>query len=67
MKEQLVAQLKTQITDLERFIEFLQGPAESANSCHCSTNPIGKPLSKTNVYGKMNQPQGFSSDKNVRI
>ena len=24
MKEQLVSQLKTQVTDLERFIEFLQ-------------------------------------------
>jgi len=25
MKEQLVTQLKTQISDLERFVEFLQG------------------------------------------
>ena len=39
MKEQLVTQLKTQITDLERFIEFLQGPGDkmpTAGSCHCT-------------------------------
>lgn len=29
MKEQLVNQLKTQIEDLERFIQFLQGEASS--------------------------------------
>ena len=29
MKEQLVSQLKTQITDLERFIQFLQGNLNS--------------------------------------
>lgn len=32
MKEQLVGQLKTQISDLERFIEFLQGILFSAIS-----------------------------------
>ena len=36
MKEQLVTQLKTQVTDLERFIEFLQGPAEKKCPCDCS-------------------------------
>jgi len=29
IKEQLVGQLKTQIEDLERFIDFLQGQASS--------------------------------------
>lgn len=29
IKEQLVSQLKTQIADLERFIDFLQGEASS--------------------------------------
>ena len=29
VKEQLVTQLKTQICDLERFIDFLQGEASS--------------------------------------
>jgi hypothetical protein len=29
VKEQLVSQLKTQIVDLERFIDFLQGEATS--------------------------------------
>ncbi|GAB6018509.1 hypothetical protein CHUAL_000207 [Chamberlinius hualienensis] len=43
MKEQLVSQLKTQITDLERFIEFLQGGStDSATTFlkqkHCTCN-----------------------------
>jgi len=67
MKEQLVGQLKTQITDLERFIEFLQGPADSANSCHCSAKPVGIPLSKTSIYRKENKPFGLSSDKNEKV
>ncbi|KAG8184229.1 hypothetical protein JTE90_013205 [Oedothorax gibbosus] len=36
MKEQLVSQLKTQISDLERFIEFLQGEAESNGKPRCT-------------------------------
>ncbi|KAL0268746.1 UNVERIFIED_CONTAM: hypothetical protein PYX00_010568 [Menopon gallinae] len=32
MKEQLVIQLKTQIVDLERFIDFLQGDSEAWNA-----------------------------------
>ena len=50
MKEQLVSQLKTQITDLERFIEFLQGPAETQQD-HCRNcaktgkHPFCKPSS----------------------
>ncbi|CAG2168580.1 unnamed protein product [Oppiella nova] len=35
MKEQLVGQLKTQITDLERFIHFLQGEEQSKCTCNC--------------------------------
>ncbi|CAG2100352.1 unnamed protein product [Medioppia subpectinata] len=35
MKEQLVGQLKTQITDLERFIQFLQGEEHSNCTCDC--------------------------------
>ncbi|XP_054161353.1 RUN domain-containing protein 1-like [Oppia nitens] len=35
MKEQLVGQLKTQITDLERFIQFLQGEEQEKCSCDC--------------------------------
>lgn len=44
MKEQLVTQLKTQITDLERFIEFLQGPSTNkpVGSCHCSVRAVTK-------------------------
>nr|CAG4646160.1 EOG090X03YR [Macrothrix elegans] len=38
MKEQLVSQLKTQVSDLERFIEFLQGPAEKKTSCKCTSS-----------------------------
>ncbi|GIX92174.1 RUN domain-containing protein 1 [Caerostris extrusa] len=36
MKEQLVSQLKTQITDLERFIEFLQGEVTSNGKPRCT-------------------------------
>ena len=32
VKEKMVEQLKTQITDLERFIEFLQGRSVPASS-----------------------------------
>ncbi|XP_054707861.1 RUN domain-containing protein 1-like [Uloborus diversus] len=38
MKEQLVCQLKTQISDLERFIEFLQGEAVSNGKPRCTCN-----------------------------
>ena len=48
MKEQLVSQLKTQITDLERFIEFLQGPGgenpgATNGPCICSVHNMTKP------------------------
>uniref|UniRef100_A0A914VCF6 RUN domain-containing protein n=2 Tax=Plectus sambesii TaxID=2011161 RepID=A0A914VCF6_9BILA len=43
VKEQLVEQLQTQITDLERFVEFLQGEGAAggrpAFKCCCETDP----------------------------
>ncbi|XP_068212199.1 RUN domain-containing protein 1-like [Palaemon carinicauda] len=46
MKEQLIAQLQTQITDLERFVHFLQGEAgESTKTtkCGCKEMPHRHP------------------------
>lgn len=60
MKEQLVTQLKTQLADLERFIQFLQG--DSANSfckekCQCSCSGCNQKLSKdydhSELHGKI--------------
>ncbi|XP_065559451.1 RUN domain-containing protein 1-like isoform X3 [Artemia franciscana] len=40
VKDQLLSQLRTQVTDLERFIEYLQG-GEEYTSCKCScTCPV---------------------------
>ena len=61
MKEQLVAQLKTQVTDLERFIEFLQGPAEK--KCQCIASP--KPSSKLG-HSHANR-SGVSTSKPLRL
>ena len=44
VKEKLVGQLKTQITDLERFIDFLQGEATSPG-------PLGKERCTCSVHG----------------
>lgn len=44
MKEQLVSQLKTQITDLERFINYLQGEVSTeslACTCACPVHTSG--------------------------
>ncbi len=42
VKEQLVEQLQTQITDLERFVEFLQGEGAAGTGpkfkCCCDTD-----------------------------
>jgi len=51
VKEKLVEQLKTQITDLERFISFLQGEATSpgplGSRCTCPVHgPMGKETGK---------------------
>lgn len=45
VKGKLVEQLKTQITDLERFIQFLQGEASSPG-------PLGKERCTCSVHGK---------------
>ena len=53
IKENLVNQLKTQISDLERFIDFLQGESSSpgpyakiaaAQGCKCSKNTSAFPI-----------------------
>uniref|UniRef100_A0A1B0EX81 Uncharacterized protein n=1 Tax=Phlebotomus papatasi TaxID=29031 RepID=A0A1B0EX81_PHLPP len=59
MKDQLVAQLKTQITDLERFIEFIQNADETVGeeldtNCDCiSEEHRRKPLLKKNSRSRM--------------
>ena len=40
LKEKLVLQLKTQITDLERFIEFLQGWSVFKYACYCINHSL---------------------------
>jgi hypothetical protein len=45
MKEQLVDQLKTQIQDLERFIQYLHGEGTWEGSCNCACPK--HPTSKT--------------------
>nr|CAG4649227.1 EOG090X03YR [Scapholeberis mucronata] len=59
MKEQLVTQLKTQVSDLERFIEFLQGPpTEKKCECCSTTSKSGyKPLHQN----QHDREKGFSS------
>lgn len=47
LKEQLVQQLKTQIGDLERFIDYLQANPNKYNGCSCShKNSLKKPFEK---------------------
>ncbi|XP_046407221.1 RUN domain-containing protein 1 isoform X1 [Ischnura elegans] len=53
MKEQLVTQLKTQISDLERFIEFLQGESEGdaeAQECTCKCPVHGQNASSSTKH-----------------
>lgn len=70
MKEQLVAQLKTQITDLERFIQFLQDPA--GNKCNCcpeikkKTHPTANVNSRTNTASKR-RPLNLERDDEVSL
>ncbi|XP_033342955.1 RUN domain-containing protein 1 [Megalopta genalis] len=50
MKEQLVSQLKTQITDLERFINYLQGEVSTetlACTCACPVHTSGSATSSS--------------------
>lgn len=45
MKEHLVAQLKTQVADLERFINYLQADTKHARcACGCALHSIQKPI-----------------------
>lgn len=53
VKEKLVGQLKTQITDLERFIDFLQGEA-------ASPGPLGKERCTCSVHGNSKGKFEFS-------
>lgn len=72
VKEKLVDQLKTQIVDLERFIEFLQGEAQTpgpsgGERCICplhGTNEGSKkkpenPTKRTKSKGTVEHPQNF--------
>ncbi|KAK2588504.1 hypothetical protein KPH14_001081 [Odynerus spinipes] len=56
MKEQLVSQLKTQITDLERFIHYLQGEVSTetlACTCACPVHTNSSAaFTHTNKFGK---------------
>ncbi|KAL0119623.1 hypothetical protein PUN28_007813 [Cardiocondyla obscurior] len=54
MKEQLVSQLKTQIADLERFINYLQGEVSTetlACTCACPVHTSGSGASSSASYG----------------
>ncbi|XP_059616851.1 RUN domain-containing protein 1 [Phlebotomus argentipes] len=58
MKDQLVTQLKTQITDLERFIEFIQNAEDTVGevdtNCDCiSEEHRRKPLPRKNSRSRM--------------
>ncbi|KAK4871646.1 hypothetical protein RN001_015770 [Aquatica leii] len=52
MKEHLVAQLKTQVADLERFISYLQADSKTSSkcSCGCARHSVQKPY-KSNTIG----------------
>jgi len=51
MKEHLVAQLKTQVADLERFINYLQADTKKHTkcSCGCARHSIQKPYKSTTM------------------
>lgn len=52
MKEHLVAQLKTQVADLERFINYLQADTKkhAKCTCGCAHHSVQKPF-KSNTMG----------------
>lgn len=62
MKEQLVTQLKTQIVDLERFIDYLQGevsPEALACSCACPVHATSlRPTANTPRKAKIGDVEG---------
>lgn len=50
MKEHLVAQLKTQVADLERFINYLQADTKHSKcSCGCSLHSVKSPFKSETV------------------
>lgn len=52
VKEHLVAQLKTQIADLERFINYLQADTKKTKcSCGCAFHSLKDPYSGKNTIG----------------
>ncbi|CAK9814741.1 RUN domain-containing protein 1 [Anthophora plagiata] len=58
MKEQLVSQLKTQITDLERFINYLQGEVSTetlACTCACPVHTSGSASSTSYAKQSFNR------------
>ncbi|CAB0031055.1 unnamed protein product [Trichogramma brassicae] len=57
MKEQLITQLKTQITDLERFINYLQGEVSSETlACTCAC-----PVHMNGATSKSHRKKAFKS------
>jgi hypothetical protein len=68
MKEQLVSQLKTQITDLERFIQFLQGPNENHDSCTCDCPLHGNSQKSIEPYNqlKANEMKRRKNERNKK-
>ncbi|KAL7294372.1 hypothetical protein TKK_0012379 [Trichogramma kaykai] len=57
MKEQLITQLKTQITDLERFINYLQGEVSSETlACTCAC-----PVHMNGATSKSHRKRAFKS------
>ena len=61
MKEQLIMQLKTQITDLERFINYLQGEVSTESlACTCAC-PIHTSGTAQN-FNSQKKSQGNSAD-----
>lgn len=57
MKEQLVEQLKTQISDLERFIQYLHGEA----TCPCDCPKMSK--GETESFPKCNHSHYKEEDE----
>lgn len=52
IKEHLVAQLKTQVEDLERFINYLQADSKQARcSCGCKFHTLKRPYQSETTLG----------------
>ena len=73
IKEQLVNQLKTQISDLERFIQFLQGEVSSpgpygqySKNCKCNENGSAFPIFNVILFDKKSN-QFHHKEKNENL